>query len=102
VRFRFVFLGLALPGPGARHAAAEETDRHGWDHPNAGQFRANLAVMEKRPFDGTVIVACGEDAGKPKGLGPAFSAEPWQRRWFQGCVDDLRAASRPGSAITSS
>ena len=64
----------------------------GWDQPNTRTLRANLAVMEQRPFDGVVISAIGRSAdGKPRNLHAAFINEVWQREWYQNCIDDLKA-----------
>lgn len=64
----------------------------GWDAPDTQRLRQNLAEMEKRPFDGVVFVAVGQTAeGKPCSLRGAFVDQPWQKAWFQSCVDDLKA-----------
>ncbi len=64
----------------------------GWDHPDTARLRANLAEMERWPFDGVVLQAVGQDeAGKARRLRWAFQAEPWQREWFRPCVEDLKA-----------
>ena len=64
----------------------------GWDHPDSQRLLANLAEMEKRPFDGVVIEVTGHTAdGKPCPLRAAFSNQKWQREWFQTSVDQLRA-----------
>jgi len=63
----------------------------GWDHPDTKRLRENLAAMERRPFDGTVIVVTGQADGKPKRLRSAFAADHWNKTWFQGAIDDLRA-----------
>jgi hypothetical protein len=60
----------------------------GWDQPDTRQFRANLAQMEQRPFDGVVLTANGSHGAA---LSTSFRAGHWEREWFQGCVDDLRA-----------
>jgi hypothetical protein len=64
----------------------------GWDHPDTQRLLANLAEMEKRPFDGVVLDATGYNAdGKPRSLRAAFSSQPWQREWFQATVEQLRS-----------
>jgi len=64
----------------------------GWDAPDTQRLRQNLAEMEKRPFDGVVFVAVGQTAeAKPCALRGAFVDQPWQKAWFQSCVDDLKA-----------
>jgi hypothetical protein len=63
----------------------------GWDHSDDQRLPANLAEMEKRPFDGVVIQATGQAAeGKPCPLCEAFSDQKWQREWFQTSVDQFR------------
>jgi hypothetical protein len=64
----------------------------GWDHPDSQRLLANLAEMEKRPFDGVVLEATGHNAeGKLCSLRAAFSSQPWQREWFQATVEQLRS-----------
>ena len=64
----------------------------GWDHPDTARLRENLALMEQRPFDGVVLDAIGRTGdGTNVGLRGAFQSQPWQRDWFQNCVDDLKA-----------
>ena len=63
----------------------------GWDHPDSPRLLANLAEMEKRPFDGVVIEVTGQTAeGKPCPLCSAFSNQKWQREWFQTSVAQFR------------
>jgi len=63
----------------------------GWDAPDTATLRANLAEMEKTPFDGVAIAASGvDDAGRKVAVSWAFSSTPWKREWFQNCVDDLK------------
>ena len=88
---------LALP-PVARPAEVADARRPkklietGGDQPNTRTLRENLAEIEKRPFNGVVIDVVGQTSeGKPCPMRPAFANEPWQREWFQSCVDDLRA-----------
>jgi len=64
----------------------------GWDQPDTERLLANLAEMEKRPFDGVVIAVVGRvDEKKRCDLRETFAATAWQREWFQPCVADLRA-----------
>lgn len=66
----------------------------GWDQPDTARLRANLAEMEKRPFDGVVLAAIGHvDAKRRCNLRTAFADEKWQREWFRNCVADLRACT---------
>jgi hypothetical protein len=63
----------------------------GWDHPDSQRLLANLATMEKQPFDGVVIELTGHtDEGKSCPLSVAFSNQSWRRAWFQASVDELR------------
>ncbi len=63
----------------------------GWDHPDSQRLLANLAEMEKQPFDGVVIELTGHtDEGKSCPLSVTFSNQKWQREWFQTNVDELR------------
>jgi hypothetical protein len=63
----------------------------GWDHPDSRRLLANLAEMEKQPFDGVVIELTGHtDEGKPCPLSVAFSNQKWRKAWFQTNVDELR------------
>lgn len=64
----------------------------GWDHPDTERLRANLAEMERRPFDGVVVAAIGrKDDGRRCDLFPLFTAEKWKREWFLPCLADLKA-----------
>jgi hypothetical protein len=66
----------------------------GWDMPTTAQLRKHLAEIEARPFDGVILQAVGRRGdGKPVVLGPAFTAEVWERAWFQPAVDDLKACN---------
>jgi hypothetical protein len=81
---------LVLPSP------AEPTRKKliatGWDQATTAELRTNLAAMELQPFDGVALYAHGRDAnGKTVPLHVAFGTQAWQRAWFQGCVDDLKA-----------
>ncbi len=63
----------------------------GWDHPDSQRLLANLAAMEKQPFDGVVIELTGHtDEGKSCPLSVAFSNQNWRRAWFQASVNELR------------
>jgi len=64
----------------------------GWDHPDTKRLLDNLAEMEKRPFDGVVLVVIGKTAeGKPCPLVWAHQNQKWQREWFRQAVDELKA-----------
>ncbi|NUP99207.1 MAG: hypothetical protein HUU35_05035 [Armatimonadetes bacterium] len=61
----------------------------GWDNADTARLRANLAEMEQRPFDGTVIRASlGEGHGW---VGATFSATPWEPAWLETAAADLKA-----------
>src|SRR3990172_2021526 len=64
----------------------------GWDYPDTQRLRANLEIMEQQPFDGVVIEPIGrDDQGAPVVFKEGFLNRKWERRWFQSCVDDLKA-----------
>ncbi|NOZ22920.1 MAG: hypothetical protein GXP25_17725 [Planctomycetes bacterium] len=64
----------------------------GWDKPDTVRLLQNLEEMEKRPFDGVVIICMGEiDAKKRCSMRGAFKNEAWKREWFQPCVDRMKA-----------
>jgi len=64
----------------------------GWDKADSERLLKNLAQMETRPFDGVVIAVKGHiDAKRRCSLRSAFHNRPWQREWFQPCVDNLKA-----------
>ncbi|MCX7047933.1 MAG: hypothetical protein NTX50_20910 [Candidatus Sumerlaeota bacterium] len=64
----------------------------GWDHADSRQLRENLAVMEKQPFAGVVVDVTGPiDAKRRCALRTTFSNKPWERQWFDACVQDLKA-----------
>jgi hypothetical protein len=89
-------LGLLLAAASVRAETPDMRIRKkliatGWDHPDCQRLLANLAEMEKRPFDGVVIEVTGRTVeGKPCPLRAAFSNQNWQREWFQTSVDQLR------------
>jgi hypothetical protein len=63
----------------------------GWDNADSQRLLANLAEMEKRPFDGVVLGITGRtDEGKPCPLCTAFSNQKWRQEWFQTSVNELR------------
>jgi hypothetical protein len=63
----------------------------GWDKADPERLRQNLAEMEKRPFDGVVIEVEGKVDGKRRvAMRQTFSAEPWQREWFESEVNTIR------------
>lgn len=64
----------------------------GWDKPDTARLRANLAEMEKTPFDGVIIGVTGKnDEGKTVQARAAFTDTPWKKAWFQSSIDDLKA-----------
>ena len=97
-RLSVVFaLGLLLAAGSARAESPDMRIRKkliatGWDRPDSQWLLANLAEMEKRPFDGVMLEVTGRTAeGKPCPLREAFSNQKWQRAWFQTNVNQLRA-----------
>jgi len=89
-----VWLGL-VAGAGAAVEDARRPKKliaSGWDKANSERLLKNLALMEKRPFDGVVVTAEGhKDDGKICRMRTTFSAEPWKRRWFEHTVRNLKA-----------
>lgn len=64
----------------------------GWDKPDTARLRANLAEMEKTPFDGVIIGVTGKnDEGKTIPTSYTFTSTPWKKAWFQSSIDDLKA-----------
>ncbi len=74
-------------------AAGRKFIELGWDIPDTGFLRENLAEMEREgPFDG-VIFHAEADAGDGRRVGTqsGWSREPWRREWFAPAVADLKA-----------
>lgn len=103
MNFRHLLLGLTL-GLLATITNAGQTDTaplprkklimSGWDQPDVAQFKRDLAVFEKTPFDGVVLFVPGK---KPDGttltsFNNLFSREPWTEAMFAESVADLKAA----------
>ena len=93
-------VGAAVCLTSAAGSAAEVEDARrpkkliatGWDKPNSERLLKNLALMEKRPFDGVVLTAEGRKGdGKACHMRRTFSAEPWKREWFDHTVRNLKA-----------
>jgi hypothetical protein len=94
ILFLSVLAGVIRAGPVDAQDARRKKKliETGWDMPDTRRLRENLAQMEMRPFDGVVFEAVGRnDQGKSIKLSWAFLNQPWQRDWFQPCIDDLRA-----------
>jgi hypothetical protein len=79
-------------------AAAQDARRRkkliatGWDMANSERLLANHKEMEKRPFDGVIVVVEGHiDAKRRCPMRRTFTADKWRREWFQPCIEDLRA-----------
>ena len=85
--------GLTTPAAGQEAPAPrKKLIATGWDNANTERLRANLAEMEKRPFDGVVLAVEGRiDEKKRCHMGWTFTAEKWQRAWFEPAVADLKA-----------
>ena len=93
-----VALALVAAAVAPLRAAAPDARRPrkliatGWDHANTERFRANLAEMEQRPFDGVVLRVDGtKPDGKPCHLRWMWTRGRWQRAWFDKAVADLKA-----------
>jgi len=64
----------------------------GWDHVDSERLLAHHVEMQKRPFDGVVVQIVGRSEGKRRWpMRRTFSAEAWQKEWFEPCVRNLRA-----------
>lgn len=64
----------------------------GWDKVNSQRLLKNLSLMERRPFDGVVIVVEGRiDQKRRCPMRRTFIDEQWRREWFQPCIRNLRA-----------
>lgn len=61
----------------------------GWDLPNPERFRANLAEMEKTPFQGTGVRLAGP--GNKPALWFSFSREPYDPQAIAQITADLQA-----------
>jgi hypothetical protein len=74
-----VCLNLALALPAMAADTTKDLIEFGWDEPDTAYLRANLATMERNPFDGCVfrVLAVAAD-GSPKSL----TWEAWGRRAF--------------------
>ena len=56
----------------------------GWDKPDTVRLLENLEQMEKRPFDGVVIVCYGQiDENKRCYMRGTFKNEEWKREWLR-------------------
>ena len=87
---------LAAPVAGGEPAADMRRRKKliatGWDQADTKRLRENLAVMERRPFDGVVLGAVGRIDDKRKcPLRGAFVDRKWQRSWFEQPLADLKA-----------
>ena len=93
IRRTVIFLAAAAAAACAADARRpKKLIQTGWDQPDTERLLANLAEMEKRPFDGVVVAAVGRvDERRRCHLRSAFLNEKWQREWFQPCVADLKA-----------
>lgn len=83
-----VILCAAMPraaerGPGKKLIAT------GWDMANAERLRANLAEMERRPFDGVVLRFSGR--GNRPYLSYAFTRDVWDEEPIRQITEDLKA-----------
>lgn len=65
----------------------------GWDIPDTGFLRENLAAMEAEgPFDGVVFkVEAKTGDGRAVSTQGGWNREPWRQDWFAAARDDLKA-----------
>ncbi len=92
----FAALALSVSSPPDAHAQDMRLRKKliatGWDHADTKRLLENLAEMEKRPFDGVVIVVTGkDDQGKTCPMVRAHQGRKWQREWFQQPIQELQA-----------
>jgi hypothetical protein len=65
-------LGCCLPAAAQSPGAGKKLIEYGWDVPTPAQMQADLATMEKRPFDGLIFrLEAGHNAFVVKPLDPA-------------------------------
>ncbi len=80
----------------------------GWDQPNQAQLLRFGDAMDALPFAGAVVSITvtdpGTSAGEARTFRPfrkTFSADAWDRAWFEPAAKDLAAfAARPGRRLT--
>ena len=65
----------------------------GWDEPDTAQFRRDIKVFEKHPFDGVILTVSGKkpDGSRFSSHNHLFSAEPWNEAMFADALADLKA-----------
>lgn len=66
----------------------------GWDSPTSRQFRDSARKLEADiPYDGMIIRVYGkDDEGNTIDGRYLWQEKPFQKRWFQEAIDDLKAA----------
>lgn len=78
----------------------------GWDQPDQAQLLRFGDAMNGLPFSGAVVsitvTVPGEGGGRTfRPFRQTFSADAWERAWFEPVAKDLAAfAARPGRALT--
>ena len=83
---------VAGQDPAADRRRPKKLIATGWDQADTKRLRENLAVMERRPFDGVVLGAVGRiDDKRTCPLRWAFVDRKWQRSWFERPLADLKA-----------
>lgn len=93
-----VFLCGTLPAGGddtvtGRVGARKKLIQLGWDMPDTEFLRRHWQQMEATgPFDGVVFyVKVPMPEGRHASSVHIWDGKPWQRQWFQKCIDDLKA-----------
>ena len=87
-----VVAAAAAAAPAADARRPKKLVQTGWDRPDTERLLANLAEIEKRPFDGVVIGALGRaEDGRRVHLHWAFLDQKWRREWFDHCLANLQA-----------
>ena len=90
--FVLLLMSTAVLGQSSDMRRRKKLIATGWDRPDTRQLRQNLTEMERRPFDGVVLVAVGQtDEDKPCAMRATFNNKQWKPQWFQTCIDDLKA-----------
>ena len=76
--------GAAMAQPG-RLPATKKLIEYGWDVPQPAFVAANLAAMEKRPFDGLIMRLAGKHGGN------IFSGGKWDPKDYEADLQALRS-----------
>ncbi len=79
-----VMAGTAMAQPG-RLPATKKLIEYGWDVPQPAFVAANLAAMEKRPFDGVIMRLAGKHGGN------IFSGGKWNPSDYEADVKAMQS-----------